>query len=633
MAIIIPSKHIYGDRQNAKVRDNVIERIEVKAKEVVPDNDYETPVYNKNILLITDNYITESNTDKEKLEYSIENDPIVPSELYYYRAYAYIDSTAEYAIGTIEIPRLNNNKFVATINYGTDKQKIESSLFISKKVAPITGTLFITGYNTISDKTINIGSATVSQVTSFPDMPTSITKTQSNAEVTLYGVNNTTNLTVSYIETENNYKIEYRVLKKLTEIKYSGAGTINSSSNSTAKLEGEKVEYNADKIEITVYGNTIGIDFTDKTVYINGELQKKVHSIDGNELMQTSNYYNVPVKLVEGQDYKVTYYDDLEGQYPSAEGDYGVTANIQILNNKLFGSDFTVRLYNGQDDTKYYDTEFKNHQSAGMWVDDGGYYIGKAELFLSNQNAINKMFSDTQAQYARGKETATIRCSISDYYDSDNGFLKVSTKGRQNLVQFPYVKRNATAGGVTFTLQEDGGIHLQGTPTANEYITFSPNIDLEEGQTYTFSLYGTKNENIHFETILSDKGSDTNKEWVIATGDKTITKTIPNGKGVSYWALSLATPLIGVYLDEVVYPMVNKGTTASPYQPYNINMSFQEGDIVIPMVYGVNGQDRPMSTYQDGTAKQFMVLGAKKFFDGAVWQELYLQEIAQPIDN
>ena len=46
MAILIPSKNIY-DKQNPKVRDNVIERIEVGAVEVVPDNEYETPVYNQ----------------------------------------------------------------------------------------------------------------------------------------------------------------------------------------------------------------------------------------------------------------------------------------------------------------------------------------------------------------------------------------------------------------------------------------------------------------------------------------------------------------------------------------------------------------------------------------------------------
>lgn len=56
-------------------------------------------------------------------------------------------------------------------------------------------------------------------------------------------------------------------------------------------------------------------------------------------------------------------------------------------------------------------------------------------------------------------------------------------------------------------------------------------------------------------------------------------------------------------------------------------MSFKMYDQVIPMVYGADGKDRPMSLYQDGTPKVFQVLGSKIYYDGAVWQELSLQEV------
>lgn len=55
-------------------------------------------------------------------------------------------------------------------------------------------------------------------------------------------------------------------------------------------------------------------------------------------------------------------------------------------------------------------------------------------------------------------------------------------------------------------------------------------------------------------------------------------------------------------------------------------MTFKIGDIVIPYVYGANGQDKPMSVNLDGTAKKFVVVGTQPKFDGAVWQELTLQE-------
>lgn len=56
-------------------------------------------------------------------------------------------------------------------------------------------------------------------------------------------------------------------------------------------------------------------------------------------------------------------------------------------------------------------------------------------------------------------------------------------------------------------------------------------------------------------------------------------------------------------------------------------MSFDIGDEVIPMVFSADGVDRPMSRYKGGSAKVFRVCGLKFIYDGAVWQELTLQEV------
>lgn len=60
-------------------------------------------------------------------------------------------------------------------------------------------------------------------------------------------------------------------------------------------------------------------------------------------------------------------------------------------------------------------------------------------------------------------------------------------------------------------------------------------------------------------------------------------------------------------------------------------MSFHIGDQVIPMVFGADGRDRPMSRYNDGSPKVFNVVGRKMIYDGAVWQELTLQEKTQGV--
>ena len=63
----------------------------------------------------------------------------------------------------------------------------------------------------------------------------------------------------------------------------------------------------------------------------------------------------------------------------------------------------------------------------------------------------------------------------------------------------------------------------------------------------------------------------------------------------------------------------------------NKKMVFDIGDEVIPQVRGADGVDHPMSLYSDLTPKVFRVCGTKIFYDGAVWQELTLQEVTKGV--
>lgn len=64
---------------------------------------------------------------------------------------------------------------------------------------------------------------------------------------------------------------------------------------------------------------------------------------------------------------------------------------------------------------------------------------------------------------------------------------------------------------------------------------------------------------------------------------------------------------------------------------YYVSMAFNIHDEVIPMVFGADGKDKPMSKYQDGSPKVFEVTGSNIIYDGAVWQELTLLEKKQEI--
>lgn len=56
-------------------------------------------------------------------------------------------------------------------------------------------------------------------------------------------------------------------------------------------------------------------------------------------------------------------------------------------------------------------------------------------------------------------------------------------------------------------------------------------------------------------------------------------------------------------------------------------MLFHNGDIVVPYIATPNG-DRPMSILPDGSPKSFRVTGVTLISDGALWQELQLQEVS-----
>lgn len=77
---------------------------------------------------------------------------------------------------------------------------------------------------------------------------------------------------------------------------------------------------------------------------------------------------------------------------------------------------------------------------------------------------------------------------------------------------------------------------------------------------------------------------------------------------------------IGDYYDE-------NNELAKSINNDSIPMLFENGDIVIPYVSTPNG-DRPMSLRPDGTPKSFRVTGVTLISDGAVWQELQLQEVS-----
>lgn len=485
MAIIIPSKNIY-DKQNPKVRDNVIERIEVGAVEVVPDNSYETPVFNQGI---ENGWIEKDIIDNaEQGQYNA-----IGIYNVYQRCVSYLSLKPIYLELPIKIIRTKYKSYINKIytdykNKGTKLPQIGVTIRAIKQEGIATASA---RYDFVQDD--NGTGAKLTTTPTLTQVGESIDVNSIENPLLSYEIKGVNGL--SSAKAQLNYTIQEGVVSdiKINEEDFSfdlkllvgyqqikmGWDTQWASylpNEDTVQLNGDYVNYIPQKVEITIYGDTIGIDLTDKTVHINGDTQKKVHSVDGNELMQTTNFSYNYIQLKENSDFLISYNDER------------TIAVVEIINNYYQYKPLKINIVD--DDNSAEITKYYNNPSSIVLNVEYGYRIRNLTVYASPEiKKLEDNFTPIIIGFEKGKETATIRCSIGNYYDYDSGNKVISVD-------------NST-------------------------------------QKMSFALY----------------------------------------------------------------------------------------DKVIPMVYGADGQDRPMSTYKNGTAKVFQVLGSKVFYDGAVWQELYLQEV------
>ena len=169
-------------------------------------------------------------------------------------------------------------------------------------------------------------------------------------------------------------------------------------------------------------------------------------------------------------------------------------------------------------------------------------------------------------QYKKGKETANILCNISDYY-AYGAEKSIFSKGK-SLVPI-YVTNDVSC---SYT-------------STNDYSTLVVTTD--------------KIFEAPITVVVSYRITGATKQTTITipSGSKRATKKVEYTYGINRYNATL-----------------------------NANMVFEQNDKVIPMVLGADGNDHPMSVYQNGEPKIFTVVGTDIIFDGAVWQELTLQE-------
>lgn len=138
------------------------------------------------------------------------------------------------------------------------------------------------------------------------------------------------------------------------------------------------------------------------------------------------------------------------------------------------------------------------------------------------------------------------------------------TRKCRNLLKFPYVGGSVKeTNGITFTVNPDGGITISGTNTHSTYVEYPLITTGSQTLMYsevTASLMGATTEDIY---ITIGGGGFTFGE--VKAGSSSV---LTNNGTTNVFNYGLVRVKAGATVSATVYPMINEGAEALPYEPY-----------------------------------------------------------------
>ena len=161
-----------------------------------------------------------------------------------------------------------------------------------------------------------------------------------------------------------------------------------------------------------------------------------------------------------------------------------------------------------------------------------------------------------------------------------------------NLIPYPYVTTSKNINGITFTVNEDGSVLANGTATdiAQFSLVWGKYDILTKGEIYYISGAPTVDKSIYVVLDLYNS-TGTSNTWVQNFPADTLIDTTAITKEWDNVAISIVVKSGVTANNLLVKPMLNKGTTALPYEPYksinpeNIKVNISNNLIVYPYRY------------------------------------------------
>lgn len=182
-----------------------------------------------------------------------------------------------------------------------------------------------------------------------------------------------------------------------------------------------------------------------------------------------------------------------------------------------------------------------------------------------------KEFVDASEEHIRNSYANAIRNSASGNFVRVNDVSPiehtVETKVRsKNLIPLPYDEVGGEKSGATFTVLEDGGIQVIGTPTSNTSFNltmqYKKRLLVEKGKTYTVSVTSTLTDARGYVFIQNWANGEAVNNESLRRGSLTF---IPSENGSMQIGIVL---LKGQVYDEVMYIWLEEGSAATDYSTY-----------------------------------------------------------------
>lgn len=194
--------------------------------------------------------------------------------------------------------------------------------------------------------------------------------------------------------------------------------------------------------------------------------------------------------------------------------------------------------------------------------------MGIADLPL----AISQIPHDVTLAYHTAEST-TMRTKVPSNVEKYARINRIGgmTYKCNNLIPFPYLDGiNKTVNGITFTVNADRSITVSGTATGSASFYFHEgDLGIPAGKTITISggvaASGSNGKVVvNIRRYLAD-GTDSSFIESPGTYSNPTTKALAEGEKIARVGIYIAP---GLTVNATVYPMLNYGETALPYEPY-----------------------------------------------------------------